>query len=88
MNRVLVVAPSPTHMLNWVKTTGITVNFFLYVDDPLQIRKMDEGMRHVWIDNPRGYRGTDLTMQELRRNKSVKLPIDVNEWPISELPHG
>ena len=79
MNRVLVVAPTMVHMKNWAKAMELPPNFLLYVDNPKKIRGLDRGMRYVWIDNPNDKFETE---QMLRSRDCVRLPVDVNDWPI------
>lgn len=87
MNRVLVVAPSMVYMKNWAEAQNLPANFLLYVDDPRKVMGFERGMRYVWIDNPARQGDADRLRGIFRAKGNIQLPIDVNDWPLNELPN-
>lgn len=83
MNKIIAIAPDYQHLRNYCKDKDIPIDRFIHATD---IKKM-RGLRnysYIFIDTPRDKKFWDELQIELRKGRANRLPLDINQWPLTE----
>ena len=83
MQKIIAIAADYQHLINFCKDKGMLPDRFVHATDPIKLRGL-RGYRYIWITDPYDRKKRQNIRMEIRKAEAVRLPLDINQWAISE----
>ena len=83
MQKIIAIAADYQHLINFCKDKGMLPDRFVHATSIEKMNGLHE-YRYVWITDPYNRDFRRNIQQEFRKAKAIRLPLDINEWAISE----
>lgn len=84
MNKILAIAANPQHLINYCRDKDIPLERFVHGNDVEKMRELDHGYRYIVVTKPYNCVLWDEIQREFRIKHAIRLPLDINQWAITE----
>ena len=83
MRKIIAIAADYQHLRNFCKEKDIPLGRFVHATS---IKKMKglRGYRYIWISDPYELTFKQNLPQELRKAGAIRLPLDINQWVLTD----
>lgn len=84
MQKILAIAAEYQHLINFCKAKGMLPDRFVHATKIEKMQGLARGYKYIWITDPYDRDFRKKVQMEFRVKGAVRLPLDINEWVISE----
>jgi len=84
MQRIIAIAADLQHLRNFCKDKNMNIHRFLHITSLEKLRGIGNGYRYIVVTEPYDRDFWHKVQIEFRFRESVRLPLNINEWAITE----
>jgi len=84
MQKIIAIAADYQHLINFCKDKGMLPDRFVWATSIEKMLGLAHGYKYIWITDPYNRDFREKVQMEFRVKRAVRLPLDINQWSISE----